>query len=608
MKRLIREYRELLPLFWAESPWLVILTFVSGLAMGIIPPFSVWLNSRVFDMGLSVAAKETPFWQYIPYLAAFVVSALLPAAAGDLLLERHVRPGCRLVLHREYKGRMLEKLKRIQYGYLEREDSREIIDKACDRAEDAALFLFPSAVCRFLSAMTASAGMLWALGRVRWQLVLLILIPFAVESVITARSGRRVSDEMERYWKKEKSYTVLGDMLRRRQYLQENYLMDASDYLIKTYGERLSGRNREYEGFYLGNLRRNWKKTCLTRLSRPACALMLLSCYWREELSIGTLVSLTMTVFTGLFGANGLEGLARTARALGKYRNAYDYYDRYFALPEETYGKQNRVPQEVSIEFKDVWFTYPGAQEPVLRGLSFQVRTGEKISLAGENGAGKSTVVKLLLGLFSPDGGSVLIGGKPLEDYSWDVRRKLFGAVFQDFGRYSISLGENVGIGDIDHVQDKAAIGQALRRAGLESRVGSLKDKEDTLLGREFEGGVELSGGQWKRIAIPRAFMGDKPVFILDEPASQLDPMAEGRLYSEFAGLSAGRTALFISHRLGSTRVTDRILVLSGGRITEEGSHEELMGRGGIYARMFLAQRQWYLHEGAQREADDGDL
>lgn len=102
--------------------------------------------------------------------------------------------------------------------------------------------------------------------------------------------------------------------------------------------------------------------------------------------------------------------------------------------------------------------------------------------------------------------------------------------------------------------------------------------------------------------------MGDKPVFILDEPASQLDPMAEGRLYSEFAGLSAGRTALFISHRLGSTRVTDRILVLSGGRITEEGSHEELMGRGGIYARMFLAQRQWYLHEGAQREADDGDL
>ena len=162
--------------------------------------------------------------------------------------------------------------------------------------------------------------------------------------------------------------------------------------------------------------------------------------------------------------------------------------------------------------------------------------------------------------------------------------------------RYSISLRENIAVGDIELLHDESAILAAAEKGQAKKIASGLKDGMDTLLGRDFEGGVDLSGGQWQRIALSRAFMGDKPVLLLDEPTSQLDPMAESRLYSEFHALAEGKTAIFITHRLASTMITDRILVLAGGRVSEEGNHEQLMQRGGLYRAMFDAQRKWYDH------------
>ena len=162
--------------------------------------------------------------------------------------------------------------------------------------------------------------------------------------------------------------------------------------------------------------------------------------------------------------------------------------------------------------------------------------------------------------------------------------------------RYSISLRENIAVGDIELLRDESAILAAAEKGQAKKIADGLKDGMDTLLGRDFEGGVDLSGGQWQRIALSRAFMGDKPILLLDEPTSQLDPMAESRLYSEFHALAEGKTAIFITHRLASTMITDRILVLSDGRVSEEGNHEQLMQRGGLYRAMFDAQRKWYDH------------
>lgn len=174
----------------------------------------------------------------------------------------------------------------------------------------------------------------------------------------------------------------------------------------------------------------------------------------------------------------------------------------------------------------------------------------------------------------------------------------MFGTVFQDFVRYSISAKENVAIGDIDFLGDSEELEYAFKQAKVDDFIDKLPDREDTLLGRDFDGGIDLSGGQWQRIAIARAFMGDKPILILDEPTSQLDPIAESNLYSEFAQMAKDKTSIFITHRLGSTMITDKIFVISEGRVTESGTHDELIEHGGLYAQMFESQKYWYQKNG----------
>jgi ATP-binding cassette subfamily B protein len=235
-----------------------------------------------------------------------------------------------------------------------------------------------------------------------------------------------------------------------------------------------------------------------------------------------------------------------------------------------------------------------------LKGISFVVNDGEKVSIVGENGEGKSTIVKLLLGLFSPNQGEILVGGKPLAHLSLEQRIRLFGTVFQDFSRFNITLEENVIIGDLSKVGDQVKFKSALNRAGLEEVAKSLPEQEKTLLGKQFKGGIDLSGGQWQRIAMARALYGNRPILILDEPTSQLDPMAESALYREFAEITHDKTSLFITHRLGSTAVTDQIIVISDGVVVEVGTHEELLEAGELYAEMFESQKSWYDRSGRE--------
>ncbi|MDR0730066.1 MAG: ABC transporter ATP-binding protein/permease [Treponema sp.] len=591
MKRILKAYRELLGILFAESPVMVISVFIAGLLCGVFTPLSVWINARIFNLGLEVASGSFPFASYLPYLALFAVLALLPNLISQFFIYSYVSPRCQLILRTVYKGKMLQKLKRLRYEHFESKASMEIIDKAYNRTENAARHLFPMYIFWFLSSLAASIGMLYLFGSVRWWLLLTILGPFTLETLLGFKFFYNIYDELEHYWEKERRYSILGDMLKSRDYIRENRLFRSSDYLIDTYRERLAGRNREYEKFYFKHLRRNFSQRNIVKIAQLGNALLLLALFLAGDLSIGLLITLTLSVFNSLF--DQLYGCGFIFGASIYHINSLDYYGKYFALSEDSYGDAEDLPENCSIEFDQVRFTYPGTDREILKGLSFTVNNGEKVSIVGQNGEGKTTMVKLLLGLFQPTSGEIRVGGRPLSAYSPAARYRLFGPVFQDFIRYSISLGENIGVGDVDRAGNQEAVSAAMGKAGVDF-VEGLKDGADTLLGRDFEGGTDLSGGQWQRIAIARAFMGDKPVLILDEPTSQLDPMAESRIYSDFAGMAAGRTALFITHRLGSTMITDRILVISGGQVVQSGSHAELMEQGGLYADMFNSQKQWY--------------
>ncbi|HWI61803.1 MAG TPA: ABC transporter ATP-binding protein [Symbiobacteriaceae bacterium] len=241
------------------------------------------------------------------------------------------------------------------------------------------------------------------------------------------------------------------------------------------------------------------------------------------------------------------------------------------------------------IRFEHVSYTYPGSTKPVLHDLSLTIKPGESVALVGVNGAGKSTLVKLMLGLYRPTAGRITYGGVDLAEIDPSDLHRHLACVFQDFVRYELPLRENIRFGRLS--ADDAELSAAAEQAG----IGGIP--LDTMLGRTFTGGVGLSGGQWQRIAIARAFVRTAPVILLDEPAAALDPRAEVALFGQFLDLVRGRTALLISHRLGSARLADRVIVLSGGRITEDGTHDELLVAGGEYARLFQLQASWYEEE-----------
>ncbi|QOR36881.1 ABC transporter ATP-binding protein [Clostridium sp. 'deep sea'] len=596
MKRIFKAYSELLRILYSESPFVVISIFGSAIITGVVTPISVWVNSQILNLGLAVASGNLEFVSYVPYLILFVVLALLPVVVGDLFNSSYIRPRCELIIRTAYKGKMLQKLKKLRYEHLENEASMKIIDNVYRKdngAEEAASNMSRIYLRNLISSTIASIGILYIIASIKWWLLLTILLPFALDTYISLKFSQNIYSEMKKFWKKDRQYGILGKMLMSRGFIRENILLGASRFLIDTYRKRFALRNREYEHYFIKHMRQKLLGKIIISIAQIVNAAILLRLYLNGSLSIGIMISLTLVIFSGLF--NALKGVTDFFQSSGLHIITFEFYEKYFALSEDEYGDDNDFPAKMTIEFDDVHFTYPGTEKKVLNGLSFKINHGEKVSIVGENGEGKTTMIKLLLGLFQPDSGKIRIGGKPLNNYSQNVRRRLFGPIFQDFIKYSMTIGENVGMGDIANIDDNEAIITAMRKAKVDTFAKALADGTDTLLGRDFEGGVDLSGGQWQRIAIARAFMGNKPILILDEPTSQLDPMAESRIYSEFAEMSKDRTAIFITHRLASTVITDHIFVIANGRVALSGSHDELMKQGGLYADMFNSQKQWYI-------------
>lgn len=601
IRKVLKTYRNLLTIFWREAKITVILVFLVSIAVGACGFMTAWINRHVIDDGLLVASGAMAFGEYIVWPILLAVTMLMSPLMYTYLWG-YAEPRTQLILNTTYKGEMLKKISRMKYEHFENTEDVEIMDKATSRAMNSARHLFPMYVMVAVSGIVSAVGLLYLIGSARWWLLMTVLVPFALQAFYDAKHSFNIYEELEHYWNKERRYGILAGFLKSRDYLYEGKLNNSSGYLIDTYRARLNARNWEYEGFFFKHLKRRMVSGgVITRLGTLANIFLLLLLYTRGEITIGVLVSLSTVIFTQIFDTLGMAtGIFKWA---GYHVQFTDYYDKFFALSEDDApGKTAPAPTRFDIEFKDVWFRYPGSGENpyILKGLSFHLREGEKLSVVGENGEGKSTMIKLLLGLFEPEKGQILLGGRPIGEYTREQRNRVFAPVFQDFVRYSISLRENVAVGDIELLNDDEAIRSAAEKGQAAKAAETLKDGFDTLLGRDFEGGVDLSGGQWQRIALSRAFMGNKPVLLLDEPTSQLDPMAESRLYSEFHALAEGKTAIFITHRLASTMITDRILVLSQGRVAEEGTHAQLMEKGGIYRTMFDAQRKWYEHDGEE--------
>lgn len=610
IKKVFKAYKKLIDILFSDAPIMVILTFALSILWGLVSPVSLWVNKQIFDQGIEVAKKNISFSNYLPILILFLLVNILPMLIKDTFINGYVNMRSRLILRSELKSKMLMKCRKLKYEHFENDESLEIIEKAYNRAEESANIMFPKYISIFISSSVAAIGFIIQLFSIKWWLLITILTPFIIQTIFVTKKSKNIYDELEKYWNKEKRYKTLAGYLRSRDYNKEIKLFGIAPYLINVYGKRLNKRNREYEKYYFSNLKKNLFGYNLIDISVICNVLIFLVLFIKGTFSTGLFISLTSLIIAGTGGGiyKSFKDSTNIFSLSGYHINFFDYYNKYFNLSEKESGKIDVVPNKVDIEFKNIWFKYPKSYKYVLKDFNMKINSGECVSLVGENGEGKSTLVKLLLGLFFPNKGQILLNGIDLKFYSQKVKSQIFAPIFQDFVRYSFSLSENIGIGNISQIKDLEAIKYASKKSGVENFIERLPNGYDTVLNRDFEGGVDISGGQWQRIAIARAFIGNKLFFILDEPTSQLDPMAESKLYDEFSKIVNNKTSLFITHRLASTKITDKIFVMKNGMIEEEGSHEELMKIKGIYYTMFNAQKQWYKVGNNERNREDSEL
>lgn len=591
-----RQYKtiDILRLTYQCAPTPVILLALLTIIDAVVPTSFMALATAYFvDTATNVlAGKELYFNIFLPLviLIAFIgvtsVTGSLHLMIGSrmkLSLERHLLPA------------ILEVQANLNYRYMEDEHSRELIGITSDEMSETFLDGLQAYVAVIRSVIGVGSIIALVITQMWWVALLIAAFCFPLFWVSIWAGKRNYSAKVETR-KYERRYSYYSDeVLCNREAVQERTLFGYADDVT----------NRYYESFELAS-KIQLRVLLKTRIATKATSILLLIITMITALTLIKPVLdgvVSPGMFMGIVAA--LMGMAKTLGwqlqdATKNIAEAKEYMDGLTKLlaMETVEGAADLPDQEPlafkDLEFRNVRFKYPNGDRYVLDGVSFQIEHGKHYAFVGVNGAGKSTITKLLTGLYDVYDGEILVNGKDLRTYSSAALKALFSTIYQDFSRYQISLSDNIALGNIPHETEDSHIVQVASKVGLDETIHKLRDGIHTPLGKIEENSVDISGGQWQKVAIARSVISAAPIKILDEPTAALDPISENQLYRQFKEIMEEKTAILISHRLGATRLADEIFVLDNGVIAERGCHCELMKRKGIYAHMFQEQREWY--------------
>jgi ATP-binding cassette subfamily B protein len=599
----LRNVPPFLALVWRTSPRLTIATLVLRLIRAVLPVAALYVGKLIID--------EVVFLTQLPAtpgtFSAWLASGLLDRVALLLLLEfglaivsdvlaRTVSLIDSLLGERftnESSIRLMEHAATLDLEDFEDAELQDRIERARRQTTGRMVLmgqLFGQAQ-DVITMITFAAGLVVFAP---WLMVLLLiaLLPaFAGEAHFNAQgyalAYTRTPERRELDYVRMTGASV--------ETAKEVKIFGLNDFLIDRY-------RRLAESFYRDNkalaIRRASWGSALTAIGTIGYYAAYGVITWQTVAGVFSIGDLTFlagsfrrlrTLLEGL-----LIGFSQTAGQALYLDDLFSFFEIEPEIRSPDEARPFPMPIRAGFVFEDVGFRYPGAEHWAVRHLSFTLHAGEVLALVGENGAGKTTLVKLLARLYDPDEGRILLDGHDLRDYALEDLRANLGVIFQDFMRYHMTASENIAVGRIDARGDRGRIAQAAARGLADDVIAKLPDGYDQMIGKRFRDGVELSGGEWQKIAIARAYMRDAQVLILDEPTAALDARAEFMVFRRFKELSAGKTAVLISHRFSSVRMADRILVLADGQVEASGTHEELLAQGGRYAELFELQAAGY--------------
>lgn len=583
-------------LVWATNPWLTLLLGAATFFQAVLPAISIYINKLLID-AIVDAIGHTERVNHDLSIIIFL-GIMQFAISGGASLFATLTGMCRQLLQTATANRIeymiMEHANALDQSFFEQSTFYDALRNAQREATMRPVMMITGLFDLFRDIFTF-ASMIVLLVRLQWLLAPIILTASIPAFISNTKYG----------WQ---SFQLMQEQsLARRIMLYLSMLLTTDTY------------RKEIRVFQLGNFFLERFKTLSTQILHEDRSLYtkrsLIGFFWgllTLLVSSGTFLYVALLALYSRITLGDVTLYAQAANAaqtsfqnlLASFSTMYEnnlYMSILFDVLAST--PQIRSPQHPAplqepfkqgIEFQHVTFSYAGSEKPSLHNVSFTLDPGETLAIVGSNGAGKTTLIKLLARLYDPQVGEIRINGRNIREYSLEDLHAKMGIIFQDYISYQLTAQENIGVGNLQLLNDIASIEEAARKSGADTIIAKLPDSYSTMLGRWFEQGHQLSGGEWQKIALARAFIRDAQILILDEPTASLDAQAEYELFQHIRDLTRGRTTIFISHRFSTVRLADRILVIEQGEVVEQGRHEELLAQGGRYAELFNLQAESY--------------
>lgn len=588
---LLADLAQTLRLVWEASPLHSVLIGLFVLLQAFVPAASLWVTKLLIDdVALAVQGRLAGGFSTLVGLLALQVGigllgtllATLQQASRDLLGD---------TLQNRIHRRILEKAAGLELSHFENPKTYDSMLNATYEVGTRPLGVFTQ-LLSLLQAVIILLSIGALLARLGWAVMPLVLLATVPGVIVSSRYGFESYRMIRRRAPDARMQNYLSQVLLRDEYVKEVRLFGFEGYILSRWQEFYRKFRAQLVPMIRG--RGIWSMVASV-VSAGLIALATLQVLARAaqgQISVGDFALFVQGIaqVQGQF-SNLLTGFSMIYQNLLYMRNLFEFLE----LPARdlNMGEEWKGPIH-SIEFQDVSFRYPFSEKDVLKGVSFKVHKGQALALVGENGAGKTTIIKLLTRLYEPTGGRILLNGLDASRFSPRSVQQEMSIIFQDYGEYELTVRENLALSEIAERENRGALEAASRRSGADEVVAAIPEGYDAQLGRMFAGGRQLSGGQWQRLALGRLYFRDASVLVFDEPTAALDAQAEFEVIENLRLQAKDRITVIISHRFSTVRLADWIVVLEGGQVIETGSHEELLAQGGTYATLFNLQARGY--------------